>query len=216
MEKKKIIKIILIIFAIIMILFIVNIVRKVYIINKYEQQSQENVKITNFYKKSRIDDNATAEIWRKDNVSLYKRTSEDGVRMIYKNLDENIGWIIVDIKTDGIVSKSAIKMTGNELEDLMLPQSVIGGIGIENTWECIKFAFNSSITTKDYYGVKCYEIKLYKDWIEYVNKENYLCVGELNGNLNTGLIEYRFNDITDEELKLPDLSNFKITENNNK
>ena len=104
MEKKKVIKYIAIIVAIILILFIGNIIRKTYIIAQYEEKSREYQKIDNFYKKNKIEDNAIAEIWRKGNVSIYKRTSEDGIRMIYRNLDERVGWIIVDTKIATLIT----------------------------------------------------------------------------------------------------------------
>ena len=48
----------------------------------------------------------------------------------------------------------------------------------------------------------------------YINKNNYLCTGITNNNNTTILIESSFNDITDENVALPDLSNFEIIENN--
>lgn len=214
MEKKKVIKYIAIIVAIILILFIGNIIRKTYIIIKFEQKSEEYAKIDNFYKKNKIEDNAIAEIWRKGNVSIYKRTSEDGIRMIYRNLDERVGWIIVDTKMGDEVNKSAAKVKEDELQYLIAGNVSNGGIGLENLWQKIQFAFMSSIKIKDFYGIKCYEIKLADNWEIYVNKDNYLCIGEINGSLDTGLIEYRLNEVTDEDVKLPDLSGFEINENN--
>jgi len=214
MEKKKIIKYIAIIVAIILILFVGNIIRKTYIIAKYEEKSQEYEKIDNFYRKNQLEDNATAEIWRKSNVSIYKRTSEDGLRMIYRNLDEKVGWIIVDTKTGDEVNKTAVKIKEDELDGLIGGSVSNGGVGLETIWQKIQFAFMSSITTKDFYGIKCYEIKFADDWKHYVNKDNYICIGEVNGSINTGLIEYRLYEVMDEEVKLPDLSGYEINENN--
>ena len=46
-----------------------------------------------------------------------------------------------------------------------------------------------------------------------MSKENYLCVGIVTGDTDTGLIEYKINEVTAEDVKLPDLSNFEIKEN---
>ena len=214
MEKKTIIKYIAIIVAIILFLFVGNIIRKVYIIDKYEKKSEEYAKIDNFYRKNKVEDNATAEIWRKGNVSIYKRTSEDGLRMIYRNLDEKVGWIIIDTKEGNEVNKAAVKIKEENLQYLIAGSVSNGGVGLETMWQKILFAFMCSITTKDYCGIKCYEIKFVDDWKHYVNKENYICVCEENGSTNTGLIEYRIDVVTDEDVKLPDLSGFEINENN--
>ena len=214
MEKKKIIKYIAILIAIILIFIAGNIIRKTYIIDKYEKKSGEYAKIDNFYRKNKVEDNATAEIWRKGNVSIYKRTSEDGLRMIYRNLDEKVGWIIVDTKNGDEVNKAAVKVEEENLPYLIAGSVSNGGVGLETMWQKIQFAFMSSITTKDYCGIKCYEIKFADDWKHYVNKENYICVCEVNGSIDTGLIEYRLNEVTDEDVKLPDLTGFEISENN--
>lgn len=214
MEKKKIIKYIVIIVVIILILFAGNIIRKTYIIAKYEEKSEEYEKIDNFYRKNKVEDNATAEIWRKGNISIYKRTSEDGIRMIYRNLDEKVGWIIVDTKKGEEVNKSAVKIKEDNLQYLIAGSVSNGGVGLETIWQKVRFAFMSSIITKDYCGIKCYEIKFTNGWKHYVNKENYICVCEVNGSMDTGLIEYRINEVTDEDVKLPDLSGFEINENN--
>lgn len=212
MKKKSIIKFIVIIICLIIIVFVGNLIRKTYIIAKYEKNNQKYNEITNFYRKCMTDDYAISENWRKGNVSLYKRTSEDGVRMIYRNDDEKIGWIIVDTKTDNNVNKSAVKIGEENFENLILPNASFGGIGTENIWQCLQFAFMSTVTTGEYSGIKCYKIKAFNDWIEYVNKENYLCIRSINGGTDTGLIEYRFNEVTDDDLKLPDFSDFQVTE----
>ena len=214
MKKKKIIKYITVIVAIILILFVGNIIRKTYIIAKYEEESQEYEKIDNFYRKNKIEDNATAEIWRKGNVSIYKRTSEDGLRMIYRNLDEKVGWIIVDTKTGNEVNKVAVKVEEENLPYLIAGSVSNGGVGLETLWQKIQFAFMSSITIKDYCGMKCYEIKFADNWKHYVNKDNFICMCEVNGSIDTGLIEYKLYEVTDEDVKLPDLSGYEINKNN--
>ena len=211
LDKKKILKYVVIILVIILILFLGNIIRKTYIISRYKEQSQEYSQITNFYKKYKENNYSTVEIWRKDNVILYKRTSDDGIRMIYNNLDENIRWIINDTKIEDTVNKTALKIEEKEeLDNLFADDLLDNEIDANNIWEYINLAFKCSITSKDYSGIGCYEINYQDKLLQYINKENYLCVRTLSGDNDTGLIEYRLNDITEEEVALPDMSNFEI------
>ena len=79
MNKKKIKKIVLIIVLIIVCIFLFNLGRKVCILSKYSNKSNEYSKITNYYKKAdykntKSEEDATTEFWRKDNLGFLKRT----------------------------------------------------------------------------------------------------------------------------------------------
>ena len=173
---------------------------------------KEYSQITNFHQKYKISNNIEIETWRKDNISLYKRSSEDGTRLIYKDYNQNIGWIISDIQINGKEIKSATKV--NDLENLLGSSILYNELGAHNIGQYIQLAFTSSISSQNFYGIKCYEIKLSDNNFTYINKNNYLCTGIKNNNNTTILIESSFNDITDENVALPDLSNFEIIENN--
>ena len=205
-------KILFFIIFIIIISFIGNLARKTYIIYKYDKQMKEYSQITNFHQKYKISNNIEIETWRKDNISLYKRSSEDGTRLIYKDYNQNIVWIISDIQINGKEIKSATKV--NDLENLLGSSILYNELGAHNIGQYIQLAFTSSISSQNFYGMKCYEIKLSDNNFTYINKNNYLCTGITNNNNTTILIESSFNDITDENVALPDLSNFEIIENN--
>ncbi len=212
MKKERIFKYVVIILSIILVLFVGNIIRKTYIISKWNEKSQEYSKITNFYKKYKEDNESTVEIWKKDNISLYKRTSKDGVRIIYNNIDEKIGWLINDTKTGDEINKVAIRINENELDNLYTANLLDNEIDINNLGQAIKAAFMCSITSENYFGAKCYKINFQNELTQYINKENYLCIGTVTDHTDTGLIEYKINEVKDEEVKLPDLSNFEIKE----
>ena len=131
---------------------------------------------------------------------------------IYKDYNQNIGWIISDIQINGKEIKSATKV--NDLENLLGSSILYNELGAHNIGQYIQLAFTSSISSQNFYGIKCYEIKLSDNNFTYINKNNYLCTGITNNNNTTILIESSFNDITDENVALPDLSNFEIIENN--
>lgn len=204
---KKILKIVLIVFVIIIMIFLINIGRKTYILSKYNEKCKEYQQVTNFHERINQED-ATIDILRKDGKAVHKRTSNDGERSIY--YDENNTWIIVNIINS---NKMAMKISNNR-DEASLPRIGATAIYLENIWQTISLAFVSRITTEDMYGIKCYKIYLGEDWQIFVNKDNFLRVREINGN-DTGKIEYRINEVTDEEVKLPNLEGYEIKETKN-
>lgn len=200
--SKKIIKIILVILEVLILIFLINLGRKAYILSKYSNKSDEYLKITNFYMKKN-EDGMISELWRKDNLGLLKLTLEDETRMIHFGVDYN--WIIVDSK-DG---KTAVKMTkeggGIEIQTL-----VPGTLNVENFWQTIMIAFQSKITTENVNNIECYKIYLNEDWQMFISKEDFLVMREINGSTDTGVIEYKLNEVRDEEVIMPNLAGYTI------
>lgn len=205
MSKKKIMVIVLIIVLIIACIFLVNLGRKVYILSKYSDKCNEYSKITNFYKKTNPEQDVTTEFWRKDNLGFLKRTSKDDVKMIYYGEDYN--WIIVDNK-DG---KTAVKMIkdGAGIETQTLPTETLS---MENLWDKIRMAFISKISTEKINNVECYKISVNKEWQIFVNKNNLLVIREVNGSTDTGIVEYKINEVRDEDVLMPNLAGYTIND----
>ena len=149
------------------------------------------------------EDGMTSEIWRKDNLGLLKLTLEDETRMIHFGEDYN--WIIVDSK-DG---KTAVKMTkeggGIEIQTL-----VPGTLTMENFWHTIMIAFSSKITTENINDIECYKVYLKEDWQMFISKNDFLVMREINGSTDTGVIEYKLNEVRDEEVIMPNLAGYTI------
>ena len=210
MNKKKIKKIVLIIVLIIVCIFLFNLGRKVCILSKYSNKSNEYSKITNYYKKAdykntKSEEDATTEFWRKDNLGFLKRTSKDDVKMIYYGEDYN--WIIVDSK-DG---KTAVKMNkeGIGIEAQTLSSSTLY---MENLWDKIVMAFSSKITSEKLDNIECYKIDVNKEWQIYVDKDSLLVMREINGSTDTGIIEYKINEVRDEDVLMPNLAGYTIND----
>ena len=186
MSKKKIIVIILIIVLIIACIFLFNLGRKVCILSKYSDKSNEYAKITNFYKKTNPEEGVTTEFWRKDNLGFLKRTSKDDIKMIYYGEDYN--WIVVDSK-DG---KTAVKMNkeGIGIEAQTLTTETLY---MEKFWDKIKVAFTSKISTEKLNDIECYKIDINSEWQLFISKDNLLVMREINGSTYTGIIEYKIN-----------------------
>ena len=205
MSNKKIIAIVLIIVLIIACIFLVNLGRKVYILSKYSDKCNEYSKITNFYKKTNPEQDVKTEFWRKDNLGFLKRTSKDDVKMIYYGEDYN--WIIVDNK-DG---KTAVKMNkeGIGIEAQTLPTETLN---MEKFWDIIKVAFTSKISTEKLNNIECYKIFVNDEWQLFINKDNLLVMREINGSTDTGIIEYKINEVRDEDVLMPNLAGYTIND----
>ena len=205
MSKKKIIVIILIIVLIIACIFLFNLGRKVCILSKYSNKSNEYAKITNFYKKTNPEEDVTTEFWRKDNLGFLKRTSKDDIKMIYYGEDYN--WIVVDSK-DG---KTAVKMNkeGIGIEAQTLTTETLY---MEKFWDKIKVAFTSKISTEKLNDIECYKIDINSEWQLFISKDNLLVMREKNGSTDTGIIEYKLNEVRDEDVLMPNLAGYTIND----
>ncbi|MBR3002167.1 MAG: hypothetical protein IKF38_01150 [Clostridia bacterium] len=205
MNKKKIIIITLSIVLIIACIFLFDLVRKVVILSNYADKCNEYSKVTNFYRKANPEDGVTTEFWRKDDLGLLKRTSKDDIKMVYYGKDYN--WIIVENKD----SKTAVKMNkeGIGIEAQILPT---GTLNMGNLWDKVKMAFSSKITTEYLDGIECYKIYTNEDWQIFINKNNLLYIREINGSTDTGIIEYKLNEVKDEDVMLPNLTGYTIND----
>ncbi len=205
MSKKKIVAIVIIIVLIAACIFLVNLGRKVYVLSKYSDKCNEYSKITNFYKKTYPEKDVITEFWKKDNLGFLKRTSKDDIKMIYYGEDYN--WIIVDGK-DG---KTAVKMIkeGPGIESQTLPLETLS---MEKLWDRIKMAFLSKITTEKLNDVECYKISVNKEWEIFINKNDLLVMREINGSTDTGIIEYKINEVRDEDVLMPNLAGYTIND----
>ena len=205
MSKKKIITICLVVLIIIILIFLIDLGRKTYILNKYSNKCEEYSKITNFYVKRGQEEGVTSELWRKDNLAFLKMTVDDETRMIHFGEDYN--WIIIDSK-DG---KTAVKMTkeggGAEIQTF-----VSGTLSLDSFWNTVVLAFSSRISNEKINEIDCYKIFINDDWQMFIDKKDFLLMREINGSTDTGIIEYEFNNVKDEEVTMPNLAGYTIND----
>lgn len=204
----KIKKILLYIIIILLLFLFINVVRKTYILWKYENANIEYSKCTNYYKKVKNGD-LLSEIWQKDGKLLYKNTSNDEERIIYSN--ENGTWIIVNTKNSTNTSnKVATKLSS---QDTIVPSVSLSYpiLPSNNLLTEIGIAFLSKITTKSVNGIECYDIHILPNYIHIlVDKDSLLVKQSIEENTIKEYLDYRINNITDEEVEMPDLSEYKI------
>ena len=125
--------------------------------------------------------------------------------MIYYGEDYN--WIIVDSKDE----KTAVKMNkeGIGIEAQTLSSSTLY---MENLWDKIVMAFSSKITSEKLDSIECYKIDVNKEWQIYVNKDSLLVMRKINGSTDTGIIEYKINEVRDEDVLMPNLAGYTIND----
>ena len=204
--KRKILRILLIIILIFTILFLLNFIRKVYIVSTFNKESLEYRNIKNFYTKMH-DGEVIVEMWRKDDLGIYKRTSEEGTRIICFGEENN--WLINDVINSEKVAVKIPKENGP-----IMPHLAGSSIYTEKFSESAALALMCQITTEEIDEVKCYKIKLSDDVMIYVNAENFLRMREINGSTDTGNIEYKINGVTDKDVATPNLYGFTIIDGN--
>lgn len=210
MDKKKILKIFVVILVAIILIFFIDLGRKVYILSKYSNEWNEYLKVTNFYMKTNPEEGVTCELWRKDNLGLLKRTSAYDVKMIHFGEDYN--WIIIENKNGKENnSKTAVKLPkeGGAVE---IQPLVSGTLNMDNFRDIIVTAFSSKITTEKINDMECYKIYLNEEWQMFINKKDFLVMREINGSTDTGVVEYKLNEVKDEEVTMPNLAGYTIND----
>ena len=202
--RLKLFKSILMIIVILIVLFMGNLTRKIYIIRQYDKANTQNYSmITNFYAKI-IEENAIVEIWRKDDIEINMLISTNG-RIEWTYWGEDSTWTICNEISSNY--KEAVKFP----KGLPIPTVQNSLIQPLNIWGIISFAFNSKITTENVNGEECYRIHLDELFEEYVTKKDFLMVKNINGSSNQ-MIHYKFDIVTDEDLKMPDLTGYTVKE----
>lgn len=241
MEKKKVLKVILIIFIIIILSFFVNLGRKTAILMSIENKREKTNEIDNiYYKDVKISDDSSiiVENFRKGDIS----------KQVAKFYDKDDA---LKIKAEAIILETPEEareyFTSEGEKSLFIYETKGRTYRKENVEkhtfiENMRYAMNSKITTKNYNGEKCYVIEGkytpytvgYEYLINttaYVSKDTGIKVkfsvtsnlvsinqfGEAeNRVINTSEdTEYKINSVTDEDMKEPDRSEYVLRETNN-
>lgn len=197
MKKEKNIKNMTKVVVILLLLLIIiiggNIVRKSYIINRYIQRDKNNINSDNIYMKM-IGENNYSEIFKKSNNYVLKRNTGDTIDIIYDNSDEKYTYIVNKDINENVIS--VIKT--NKFDK---PGVATSNFQDMNIFELLKIAYKSKITTEKNEKIECYKI-VYGDICTYVNKENYMPVRIVNGDLDYSYI-FSTDTVTDKDVEIP-------------
>lgn len=230
MEKKKMklgVKI-LIVVLIILFIFLLNTFRKFLILRQIAVQEEEDRKSANYYCKTSSILNGITEVWICGEKGMLKYTSigEEGLteRTIYKDDKEQETWIISN--ADG--EKIATKIEYNP-DAILLPNAGVatGLPSSSDIWPLIQLAVLTSINTTRWNDEKAYKISFNfldsEEHTMWIDKEDYRIIGLMNGvssdkdgNMYSDIstYHYQFNTLTEDDVKLPDLTGYTIKDSN--
>lgn len=231
MEKKKIRlgKKILIVILVILAIFIVLQLRKVIIINSLQSKAKNYMEIDNY--KAVVHqyqgDNMQTYTTYKSNgksLSILKAYSTEDIRTLINYKDKEIAHTFIEAGGEKVVI-----LKGNNIP---APIEISNGLNTENLWQFIIATIFSKIESEECNGKQCYKIEvsyspniLYDDGTDvatiYLDKETGLKVREINGTIKMdenkiNIItdyEYEFNNVDDTMLIEPDISQYKLQEN---
>lgn len=207
-RRMNILKSIIGIIIILEIIFLGDLSRKFFIINKFKIQMTESNPENYYVKLINNDDDSCIESWTRGEKSLNKRKLENGEQIKYSDPDE--AWLIINDKE----GKLAIKVDREKFGSATI---AIGydSISTENLWETLQYAFNAKVTSEVYNGIECYRVYSNEYKQIYINKEDFRSVRIVNGDTDYSY-EYIINSVTDEQVELPNITDFEIRDDTEK
>lgn len=211
MEKKKmkLWKKVLMVIGIILILFLIITTRKVMILLKLGNVSEETGKNTNYYTQriSMQDDNVViSKLYCKDAKCL--QTTE-----VFGNVNKTRK---ITLYQDGKEAISIIQSGENKIA-VLNEMEQMAKIDINtyeygtDFWTNLQMALVSRITTEKQAGRDCYVIDIMGDLKLWVDKENGLVLKDETYN-NVSQYSYKLNIVKDEDVLKPDISDCVIQE----
>lgn len=225
-KKLKFFKIVLLI---IILIFIFIIGRRMIILHDIQTKMSKYENADNFFIKTHYyneDDMSIFEAYKKGNK--FKEVSHHISLTINATLTRYSNGTTENLYVESGDSKIA------ELDREPLGITNIGGKMYENFGDFIKLAFTTQITSEKCNGIECYKLQtsdiIYNGaytnahTIDYVEKSTGLIIRTindenviLNNDNSSGQVQdyrYEFGTVTDEEFKEPDITEYKVQENN--
>jgi len=233
MKVKKVLKIIGVILLVLIVLLIIHTVRNYIIISNLQNKLSQYSDSKNYYIKSVFADyEQTGETWVKDDKYLVRidNITEQGKRTIINYCDGKTVNTYIELDTNTNKSKIAL-LNSNGLPS---PAEIGDFLATENGGQLILNSMLSSVKSEKLNDIDCYKITgfqtpnmLFMTTFEtpciYVEKDTGITIQyfsgtmqDNNGNSKDIIVnrEYKFNTVTDDDLKEPDISQYTIRENN--
>ncbi len=215
MRKKKIYKIILIIIFILLLLFLIHFVRNYIIISKIAKKQEEIGNSTNYsytIKFSNIESGETAFIkyYRKDNRSI-------------TIMGDNIFWHDADTAEQISMNPKELTAIVYENNETAIQANLPIPVVSNNFEDKLKQSIFSFITYDTVGNERCYEIQPLIgviSTIPYVSVENGTLLKLITGKVNdldeysvSEYTDWKFNEVTDEDVSRPNLTGYEVTYN---
>ena len=201
--KHKLLHIIITIIFILLIILVVLAISRFFILSKIQENNEfyESQNNCHYYLES---NNAIMEYWRKGSI----------MKLNIKYLDNNSDmtfWENSDTNEDLIFYNSNEKTYSNS-NGGMIERLPIGITFTENIGTRILMAINPTlyIGSKEYNGINCYYIKQF-DYEEFIDKETGLILYS-NYDNDIRKIYYTFDEVTDEDVKKPNIQEYTYKE----
>lgn len=217
-SNKKIVERIILIIGVIVILYLIYVIRNAVILSAIDGRIAKYENSTNLYKKVVTEKNGivrtSAEIYFKDGVDKTIFNAENGKTMIQIDGKDTHKIFIEPDKKASISKGQAEKSMIANFAD-----SYYGVLGV------FKNSLMTLITTEEVNGKECYKITGYLDNFivsqdikglptVYIEKDTGLAIKYVenlkDGTVNTINYEYKFNVVTDDDLKEPDISEYDV------
>ena len=209
-KKTIIIRIIMIILVILLVVFCGLTLRKFLIFSNIEKISKDKINSTNYYieRVSKVGDSITLmKLYNKDenyisesNIISTDNNDKERKIIIYKNNDEKIS----------IIQSGEDKIAFTDSETLM-GKINLDSIGLNgmSTSDKLLLSVTSKITSEEYNDKECYVVEPASTWKLWIDKETGLVIREENGMTVQDNL-YRFDEVTDEDMAKPDMSDCRI------
>ena len=228
---KKILNMIFFIIVIIFVALVGNRITKYFLKNraydilmKAHSKVEEDKNITNYYEKKVWDIGVVRETWRKDNNFLIKDTKDNGIVEYNYYIDGN--YYILTEAVDDINNKTTKYATVIKNIQMSLPNIGLKTELTDSTKENYyrKVAEFTSVGSVNIEGLDCYEVYMKKlNDIYFVRKSDNRIIREIRyiqeddgtiSTIDTGVIEVVTDNVTDNDISLPDLSGYVVEEKN--
>lgn len=221
MNKKKVLKIILLFILIAIIIFLAITIRKMIIISDLNNKVSKYINSNNRYEKIVNNSEGMTEFYLKDENALMiytlkeKDTGKNRKLMQYTKGDK--------VNTYIEAGDSKIAMLGASKDEVQSQIMIMGFDYENNLWSLFKLATMSKIKTVKYEGKDCYFVQSLIADNAYIQKQTGLTLKANNGysvkedGTEEAIVAeyyYEFDNVDDSIFVEPDISQYKIQENN--
>lgn len=221
MNKKKVLKIILLFILIAIIIFLAITIRKMIIISDLNNKVSKYINSNNHYEKIVNNSGGMTEFYLKDENALMiytlkeKDTGKNRKLMQYTKGDK--------VNTYIEAGDSKIAMLGASKDEVQSQIMIMGFDYENNLWSLFKLAAMSKIKTVKYEGKDCYFVESLIADNAYIQKQTGLTLKANNGysvkedGTEEAIVAeyyYEFDNVDDSIFVEPDISQYKIQENN--
>lgn len=204
-KKHTLLKGILILIIIALVLLLIHFARNYVIVDSILAKQEALKELTNYSYKMNYDySDTTMEYYHKENNVMLIRNSETGKVIIWSSKDTNETIFLNPRELTAIVDK---KDMGDFVFYNVLPRGLILNSEGARGFDIMYF-----ITSETIDGIDCYKVQLILgEETSWYNKKDGTMVKTVQGNYETKYADWKFNQLTDEDMSRPNLMGYEVT-----